>query len=95
MWFYKKIKELDQDTFSNYQVLCGIEEEFFIINKDGTLAEVADDLMVKSAEILEKDQDLLDSLRIKIRSLDAEPSPAQIEYESESLIDRLLGGFGF
>jgi hypothetical protein len=36
--------------------------------------------MVKSAEILEKDQNFLSSLQVKIRGLDAEPSPSQIEY---------------
>lgn len=33
--------------------------------------------MVKAAEILENDQDLLDSVKIELRSLDAEPSPSQ------------------
>ena len=80
MLFHEKTKELEQDPYNEYQVLCGIEEEFLIINKDGTLARAADDIMVKSAEILEKDTNFLNSLQVKIRGLDAEPSPSQIEY---------------
>ena len=80
MLFFEKREELEQDTHKDYQVLCGIEEEFLIINRNGRLAKVADDIMVKSAEILEKDQNLLSSLQVKIRGLDAEPSPSQIEY---------------
>ncbi|MFW9823715.1 MAG: glutamate-cysteine ligase family protein [Candidatus Thorarchaeota archaeon] len=80
MLFHLKTKDLDIDPFMDYQVLCGIEEEFLIINKNGNLKEVADDLMVKSAEILEKDPQFLNSLQVKIRGLDAEPSPSQIEY---------------
>lgn len=79
MWFHKKQKDVE-DLAKEYQVLCGIEEEFLILDNDGTLIEAADDLMVKAAEILEENNQLLDSLRIKIRSLDAEPNPAQIEY---------------
>ncbi len=81
MWFHVKEKEID-DITDDYRVLCGIEEEFLILNKDGTLIEAADNLMMKAAEILEQNNDLLDALRIKIQSLDAEPSPAQIEYVS-------------
>ncbi len=80
MLFHQKIRELEQELFRDYKVLCGIEEEFLIINKNGTLAKKADDIMVKSAEILEKDQNFLNSLQVKIRGLDAEPSPSQIEY---------------
>ncbi|MFW9998702.1 MAG: hypothetical protein ACFE9Q_06070 [Candidatus Hodarchaeota archaeon] len=80
MLFHDKVKELDSDSYKDYYVLCGIEEEFLIINKNGRLAKVADDIMVKSAEILEKDQNFLNSLQVKIRGLDAEPSPSQIEY---------------
>ncbi|MFW9820294.1 MAG: hypothetical protein ACFFE5_11855 [Candidatus Thorarchaeota archaeon] len=80
MIFHEKTKEQDIEIFNEYQVLCGIEEEFLIINKNGTLAKKADDIMVKSAEILEKDQNFLNSLQVKIRGLDAEPSPSQIEY---------------
>ncbi|MFX1344754.1 MAG: hypothetical protein ACFFAI_06580 [Promethearchaeota archaeon] len=80
MLFHQKTKELEQDPYENYQVLCGIEEEFLIIKKNGTLAKVADDIMVKSAEILERDQNFLSSLQVRIRGLDAEPSPSQIEY---------------
>jgi len=80
MLFHEKTKELDQESYNDYQVLCGIEEEFLIINKNGTLAKAADDIMVKSAEILEKDTNFLNSLQVKIRGLDAEPSPSQIEY---------------
>ncbi|MFX0140606.1 MAG: hypothetical protein ACFFDN_43600 [Candidatus Hodarchaeota archaeon] len=80
MIFHQKVKDLDQDPYNEYQVLCGIEEEFLIINKNGSLAKVADDIMVKSAEILEKDQNFLSSLQVRIRGLDAEPSPSQIEY---------------
>ena len=72
----------DENTefWYNYQVLCGVEEEFLIINNKGTLVEAADEIMMKAAEILEKDTNLLNSLKIKIRGLDAEPSPTQIEY---------------
>jgi hypothetical protein len=80
MLFHEQQKESVPDLFEQYQVLCGVEEEFLIINKNGTLADVADDIMVKSAEILEKDSSLLNSLQVKIRGLDAEPSPSQIEY---------------
>ncbi|MFW9874411.1 MAG: hypothetical protein ACFFG0_15000 [Candidatus Thorarchaeota archaeon] len=80
MRFHQKKKELDQDLYKDYQVLCGIEEEFLIINNNGTLAKAADDIMVKSAEILESDQNFLSSLQVRIRGLDAEPSPSQIEY---------------
>ena len=80
MLFHEKNEELDSDIYKNYQVLCGIEEEFLIINKSGKLAKAADDIMVKSAEILERDQQFLSSLQVKIRGLDAEPSDSQIEY---------------
>jgi gamma-glutamyl:cysteine ligase YbdK (ATP-grasp superfamily) len=90
MIFHQKRKEIDEDPYRNYQVLCGIEEEFLIINKEGTLLEIADDVMVKAAEILENDQDLLNSLKVKIRGLDAEPSPAQIEYVTLPLPPTLL-----
>ncbi|MFX0043983.1 MAG: glutamate-cysteine ligase family protein [Candidatus Hodarchaeota archaeon] len=80
MLFHQKIGDLEKDPFNEYQVLCGIEEEFLIIDKNGTLAKAADDIMVKSAEILEKDTKFLNSLQVKIRGLDAEPSPSQIEY---------------
>lgn len=80
MLFYEKTQEMDEFPYKNYEVLCGIEEEFFIINKDGTLVEVADDLMEEAAKILDRDENLLESLKLKIRSLDAEPSPSQIEY---------------
>jgi gamma-glutamyl:cysteine ligase YbdK (ATP-grasp superfamily) len=79
MIFHQKVKDIDQDPYKDYQVLCGIEEEFLIINKNGSLAKVADDIMVKSAEILERDQNFLTSLQVRIRGLDAEPSPSQIE----------------
>ncbi|MFX0104323.1 MAG: hypothetical protein ACFE75_02390 [Candidatus Hodarchaeota archaeon] len=90
MLFHEKTEELDPDIYKDYQVLCGIEEEFLIINKNGRLAKVADDIMVKSAEILEKDQNFLSSLQIKIRGLDAEPSPSQIEYVTLPLPPTLL-----
>ncbi|MFX1313958.1 MAG: glutamate-cysteine ligase family protein, partial [Promethearchaeota archaeon] len=80
MLFHEKIKELEQDRYDEYQVLCGIEEEFLIINENGTLTKAADDIMVKAAEILEIDSKFLNSLQVKIRGLDAEPSPSQIEY---------------
>ncbi|MFX1409462.1 MAG: glutamate-cysteine ligase family protein [Promethearchaeota archaeon] len=80
MLFHQKTKELEQDPYIDYDVLCGIEEEFLIIDQNGTLAKAADDIMVKSAEILEKDTNFLNSLQVKIRGLDAEPSPSQIEY---------------
>jgi len=80
MFFHNKTKNLEEDPCATYQVLCGIEEEFLIINNSGTLVEAADDIMVKGAELLEQNPDRLEKLRVKIRSLDAEPSPAQIEY---------------
>ncbi|MFX0141230.1 MAG: hypothetical protein ACFFDN_46755, partial [Candidatus Hodarchaeota archaeon] len=90
MLFHEKREELDSDIYKDYQVLCGIEEEFLIINKNGRLAKVADDIMVKSAEILENDQKFLSSLQVKIRGLDAEPSPSQIEYVTLPLPPTLL-----
>jgi gamma-glutamyl:cysteine ligase YbdK (ATP-grasp superfamily) len=97
MKFHQKTKDNEQDPSKDYQVLCGIEEEFLIMNKDGTLAKAADDMMVKSAEILERDQDFLSSLQVKIRGLDAEPSPSQIEYVTlplppKSLLQAVLEG---
>ncbi|MFW9865418.1 MAG: hypothetical protein ACFFEN_04895 [Candidatus Thorarchaeota archaeon] len=81
MLFHQKTKDYSvEDPYTDFQVLCGIEEEFLIINESGNLAEVADDLMIKSAEILERDPHFLNSLQVRIRSLDAEPSPSQIEY---------------
>ena len=91
MLFHEKSKEIDSDIYKDYQVLCGIEEEFLIINKNGTLAKKADDIMVKSAEILEQDQNFLNSLQVKIRGLDAEPSPSQIEYVTLPLSPTSLG----
>jgi len=79
MFFYEKNKDLE-DNFNQYQVLCGIEEEFLLVDENGTLVEAADQLMKTAANIIENNPDLLESLRIKIRSLDAEPNPAQIEY---------------
>ncbi|MFX1251353.1 MAG: glutamate-cysteine ligase family protein [Promethearchaeota archaeon] len=80
MFFHRKERDLIEDPCSDYQVLCGIEEELLIINKDGTLINAADDVMVKAAEILERDRERLRSLQVKIRALEAEPSPSQIEY---------------
>ncbi len=80
MFFHRKERDLIEDPCSAYQVLCGIEEEFLIINKDGTLKNAADDVMLKAAEVLERDNKRLRSLQVKIRALEAEPSPAQIEY---------------
>ncbi|MHA2248009.1 MAG: glutamate-cysteine ligase family protein [Candidatus Hodarchaeales archaeon] len=76
----KKNFDHDQDPIKDYNVLCGIEEEFLIITKDGTLVNAADEIMVRAAEILERDSNRLDFLQLKIRGLDAEPSPSQIEY---------------
>ncbi|MBD3352039.1 MAG: hypothetical protein GF364_11185 [Candidatus Lokiarchaeota archaeon] len=80
MRFFEKVNDVDDNFYENYRVLCGIEEEFFIINRKGNLVNAADNLMVEAADILKNDQDLLQSLKIKIRGLDAEPNPAQIEY---------------
>ena len=80
MLFQRNKKDLAEDPCKNYQVLCGIEEEFLIINKEGTLVNAADELMVRAADILERDSNRLDFLQLKIRGLDAEPSPSQIEY---------------
>jgi gamma-glutamyl:cysteine ligase YbdK (ATP-grasp superfamily) len=63
----------------NYEVLVGLEEEFLIIHQNGTLVKAADELMKQAANILE-DNKRLDIVRLKIRALDAEPNPAQIEY---------------
>ena len=79
MLFHEKNKNLE-DNFDKYQVLCGIEEEFLLIDNDGTLIEAADQIMKTAANIIDNNPDLLDALRVKIRSLDAEPNPAQIEY---------------
>ncbi|MFX1534139.1 MAG: hypothetical protein ACFFDI_07890, partial [Promethearchaeota archaeon] len=75
MFFHRKERDLIEDPCSAYQVLCGIEEEFLIINKDGTLKNAADDVMLKAAEVLERDNKRLRSLQVKIRALEAEPSP--------------------
>jgi gamma-glutamyl:cysteine ligase YbdK (ATP-grasp superfamily) len=80
MLFHERNKESGPDLYEQYHVLCGVEEEFLIIKKKGTLADMADDIMVKSAEILDNDSSLLNSLQVKIRGLDAEPSRSQIEY---------------
>ncbi|MGV9173084.1 MAG: hypothetical protein ACOC35_11015 [Promethearchaeia archaeon] len=80
MFFHKKTKDIDPKFYEKYQVLCGIEEEFLIVNGEGSLVEAADEMMKKAAEILEISPDLLDTLRVQIRGLDAEPNPAQIEY---------------
>lgn len=90
MFFHKKQKEPNQDPCENYQVLCGIEEEFLIINENGTLVDAADELMVRAAEILEKNPKWLENLMVKIRGLDAEPSPAQIEYVTLPLLPNEL-----
>jgi hypothetical protein len=76
-----------EDPSKNYQILCGIEEEFLIVNEDGTLANSAEDMMVRAAEILERDNSRLNNLQLKIRGLDAEPSLSQIEYVTLSLED--------
>ncbi|MFW9914965.1 MAG: glutamate-cysteine ligase family protein [Candidatus Thorarchaeota archaeon] len=68
------------DICREYRVLCGIEEEFLLINEDGSLAQQADDTMLAAAEMLRGDQKRLARLRLKIRALDPEPSRAQIEY---------------
>ncbi|MFO8020233.1 MAG: hypothetical protein R6U96_16535 [Promethearchaeia archaeon] len=80
MFFHNKTKEIDQKFYEKYQVLCGIEEEFLLVNGDGSLVEAADELMKTAAQILENRPDLLDTLQVQIRGLDAEPNPAQIEY---------------
>ncbi|TFF93916.1 MAG: hypothetical protein EU543_02495 [Promethearchaeota archaeon] len=80
MFFYEKTQDKEDFPYNNYEVLCGIEEEFFILSKDGTLREAADDIMEQAAKLLDKDENLLETLKLKIRSLDAEPSPSQIEY---------------
>ncbi len=68
------------DLCNQYTLLCGIEEEFLLLSKNGTLALLADDVMRQAAVILGRDLDRLRSLRLKIRALDPEPSRAQIEY---------------
>jgi gamma-glutamyl:cysteine ligase YbdK (ATP-grasp superfamily) len=90
MLFHKKLRDSIEDPYNTYKVLCGIEEEFLIINEDGILVEAADDIMVRAAELLEKNQDLLNSIIVKIRSLDAEPSPSQIEYVTLPLQPSIL-----
>ncbi len=76
----KNIEKENDIPCEEYQVLCGIEEEFLIISKKGTLEQAADDLMVEAAKILEDNTDLLDKMKVQISGLDAEPNPAQIEY---------------
>ncbi|MHA1724332.1 MAG: hypothetical protein ACTSXH_05760 [Promethearchaeota archaeon] len=91
MLFHQKINtDNEKDPYEEYQVLCGIEEEFLIIDEDGILKEAADEIMMKAAELLDKNRDLLKSLRFKIRSLDAEPSPSQIEYVTLPLEPRFI-----
>ena len=63
-----------------YNIRCGIEEEFLIIDEEGNLAARADEMMVAAARLLERDIERLRSLRLKIRTLDPEPDPSQIEY---------------
>jgi len=70
------------DLCHKYTLFCGIEEEFLLLSKEGTLAPLADDVMRQSAEILSRDPKRLRSLRLKIRALDPEPSRTQIEYVS-------------
>ncbi len=69
-----------KEEIKQYDILCGIEEEFLIITPDGRLAPVADDIMLRAAEILRADRKRLELLRPKIRALDPEPSPTLIEY---------------
>ncbi|MFX1514211.1 MAG: hypothetical protein ACFFCQ_16660 [Promethearchaeota archaeon] len=69
-----------KEEINQYDILCGIEEEFLILTHDGRLAPAADDIMVRAAEILRSDRKRLKQLRPKIRALDPEPSPTQIEY---------------
>ena len=89
LFLHRKTKDIDQDPCKDYQVLCGIEEEFLIINKDGTLVKAADELMVRAAEILERDNKRLDFLQLKIRGLDAQlqyPEPIRYGgYRSEGV----------
>lgn len=80
MLFFKPRGDVDPEYHEQFQVLCGIEEEFLLLGADGTLVEAADEIMVQAAETLERDDSLLESLKLKIRGLDAEPNPAQIEY---------------
>lgn len=68
------------DLCNKYTLLCGIEEEFLLLSKEGTLAPLADDVMRQAAVILSRDTNRLRSLRLKIRALDPEPSRTQIEY---------------
>ncbi|MFX0172813.1 MAG: hypothetical protein ACFE9L_12925 [Candidatus Hodarchaeota archaeon] len=63
----------------NYEVLVGLEKEFLIIHQNGTLVKTADELVKQAAHILENNK-RLDIVRLKIRALDTEPIPAQIEY---------------
>ncbi len=90
MLFHQKTNDNKKDPYEEYQVLCGIEEEFLIIDEDGILKEAADEIMMKAAELLEQNQDLLNALRLKIRSLDAEPNPSQIEYVTLPLEPRFI-----
>ncbi|MFW9856756.1 MAG: glutamate-cysteine ligase family protein [Candidatus Thorarchaeota archaeon] len=73
-------REISFESLRDYSVLCGVEEEFLLIHKDGTLVEAADDCMVRAAEILEEDPKRLEILMTGIRGLDAEPALTQIEY---------------
>jgi len=62
------------------EVRVGIEEELFLINRRGSLAQAADDVMVEAADLLESDSSLLDACWEYILGLDPEPNRAQIEY---------------
>lgn len=80
MRFHEKDRDSNPGFFQQFQVLCGIEEEFLLIDDKGILVEKADEVMREAARLLQKDPGWLDSLKVKISGLDAEPSPAQIEY---------------
>lgn len=96
MIFHEKTKDVE-DPYEQYHVLCGIEEEFLIVKEDGTLVEAADEMMQEAADILDNDRDRLENLKVKIRSLDAEPNPSQIEYVTlplspDKLEDAVISG---
>ncbi|MHA1683755.1 MAG: hypothetical protein ACTSUE_22645 [Promethearchaeota archaeon] len=93
----EKTTKFDYNVLDGYQVFCGVEEEFLLVDKNGSLVNAADDVMVKAAEILERDEALLDTLKVKVSGLDAEPSLAQIEYVSlplppENIRDAIKSG---
>lgn len=88
--FRNKDQLVDLNIFRDYEILLGIEEEFLIIHENGTLVNAADDIMRSAAKILSNNKSRLRDLQLRIRALDPEPSPTQIEYVTLPLEPHLL-----